>query len=63
MTGQPDSRDETVPRAEVPRGIEQEVAAGRVPSTPLSMITWVGVGLALLAGVALGIVVIAYVLA
>lgn len=52
-----------MPRAEVPRGEEQEVAAGRVSSTPFSMITWVAVGLALLAGVALGIVVIAYVLA
>lgn len=64
MNGQTDTRQrEQVPPAELPRDEEQEVAAGRVSSTPFTVINWVALMIALVAGIALGIVVVAYLVA
>lgn len=52
-----------MPPAERPRTGEEELARGRVEQTPVSMISWVAVALALLAGLALVLVVVAYVIA
>lgn len=63
VNGQTDTRQQQVPPAELPRGEEQEVAAGRVSSTPFTMINRVALMIALVAGIALGIVVVAYLVA
>ncbi len=49
--------------AEMGRGAEQELAAGKAPSTPVSLISWVGIATAVVAAVAIGIAVFAYLLA
>jgi hypothetical protein len=59
-----DRADEArVPPAERPSTAEEELARGRVEQTPFSVISWVGVALALLVGIALVLVVAAYAIA
>lgn len=57
------ANEERTPPAERPRTAEEELARGRIEQTPFSLISWVGLALALLVAVALVLVVVAYVLA
>ena len=53
----------SVPRAERPRGSEEELARGRVEQTPVTMINRVAVVIGAFVLVVLVIVVVAYVIA